>query len=466
MKDLFVSKLPFIPPEKVFAFLKKKDHFIWLDSCMELKNRFSVMAFEPFLIFSSKKKKISLHENGSEKLFEAEPLVVLEELLSRYMIPRTSFFSPGALGYFAYDLGWQLEKLPDAAADDLSLPDIYLGFYQSVILFDHGAKNIQVISANTGGLKKKDFENSCQKTADMLNKIGSMHQPGIGNSSLRIDKITSNMGYPEYVKGVEKIRDYITEGDVYQVNFARRIEAEGVFPGDEIYLKLRSVNPTSFSAFFDAGNFQILSNSPELFVKKSGSRITTVPMKGTRPRGKNRKEDALLRKELLLSEKEKAELVMIVDLERNDIGRVCRFGSVRVKNLRRMEKYETVFQTTSAIEGCLREEVSQAGLLRATFPGGSVTGAPKIRAMEIIEELEPCKRAFYTGSMGYVGFNGDMELNLLIRTILLKDSRLYYPAGGGIVWDSVPDEEFRETQAKAEALFLTLGAGHENILSL
>ena len=186
----------------------------------------------------------------------------------------------------------------------------------------------------------------------------------------------------------------------------------------------------------------------------------TKPMKGTRPRGKTPKRDAAYRRELLASEKDRAELVMIVDLERNDIGRVCRYGSVKVKKLRQMESYRTVFQTTSVIEGVLRDGITSVDLLRASFPGGSITGAPKIRAMEIIEELEPHKRAFYTGSMGYIGFNGNMEMNIMIRTILLKDSRLYYPVGGGVVWDSTPEGEYEETITKAGALFLTLGCGN------
>jgi len=463
MKSLSVLKLPFVLPEKVFHLLKEKPYFIWLDSRTAKNSRYSLMACEPFLVFRSKGKKVSLTENKTSKIIAGEPLEILGELLDRYEMPNTSFFAPGALGCFSYDLGRQIEKIPDTASDNLNMPDICLGFYDTVLLFDRREKNIRLISADISGMKDRKPGISIKNIANALNHAENPRKEK--KDFFRIDKISSNISCGEYLQAVRKVKNHIARGDVYQINFSRRIEADGIFPADSLYLKIRDINPTSFSGFFDAGDFRILSNSPELFVKKNGSRISTLPMKGTRPRGKNRKEDAFYRNELILSEKDKAELVMIVDLERNDLGKVCRYGSVRVRKLRNLEIYRTILQTTALVEGEIREGLGQIDLLKAVFPGGSITGAPKIRAMEIIEELEPCKRAFYTGSMGYLGFNGNMELNILIRTILLKNSRLYYPVGGGIVWDSVPEDEYEETQTKAKALFMTLGYENEKFLS-
>lgn len=453
--NLFTEKLPFLPPEKLFLALKDKQYFIWLDTALKnIENRWSVIAFEPFMIFKSKRGRIIIEEKTSIKNYSGNPLEYLDELLKRYNLTSKTFFSPGALGYFSYDIGWLIENLPDIASDDLDIPDICLGFYDTVVVIDLKERSISIISLDKNSLtEKKNLIKNISETP-----LESETKP------IEIKKVLSNMSYNQYIEAIKKIKEYIAKGDVYQINFAQRIEAEGIFPPDTVYTKIRKVNPTSFSGYFNGGDFYLLSNSPELFLKKEGMTIYTKPMKGTRPRGKNREEDEIYRKELINSIKEKAELLMIVDMERNDLGKVCRYGSVKVQRLREIERYKTVFQATSLIEGKIRKDKGVIDLLRASFPGGSITGAPKVRAMEIIEELEPHKRAFYTGSMGYIGFNGNMELNILIRTILLKGSKLYYPVGGGIVWDSKPSAEYQETLTKAKALFLTLGGTCEKFL--
>jgi len=463
MRKFIAEKIPFVPPENLFRLLREKKYFVWLDTCLHNRTeKYSVIAFEPFIVFRSKGRNIHITGEHSKKSFCGNPLESLDNLLAEYSISCPYFFSPGALGYFSYDLAWQIEKLPDTGKDDLNLPDICLGFYDTILLIDHTEKSIQVVSANLTGEKEKSFNLAFRKKIDLLKGLLSCRMKATISGKREevpadISKISSNITYNQYLRSIEKIRDYIARGDVYQINFAQRLEAEGKFSPERVYLKLRKVNPTLFSGYFNTGDFLLLSNSPEIFLKKEGKRVMTVPMKGTMPRGKNKKQDSAYRRKLLDSEKDKAELVMIVDLERNDLGRVCRYGTVRVKTLRRVESYKTVFQTTSVIEGILKDGVTPVVLLKATFPGGSITGAPKIRSMEIIEELEPNKRAFYTGSMGYIGFNGNLELNILIRTILLQKDRLYYPVGGGIVWDSLPDAEYEETMTKAKALFLTLG---------
>ncbi|MDD3725742.1 MAG: aminodeoxychorismate synthase component I [Candidatus Ratteibacteria bacterium] len=455
--NLFIERYPFISPEKLFFTLKDRKFFIWLDTPLKNKdNRYSVIAFEPFLIFKSKRDRMTIQTEGSKKTYSGSPLDYLDELLKRYHLPFKNFFSPGAFGYFSYDLGWQIEKLPDIAIDDMDIPDICLGFYDTVYVIDHKERCLYLISA---GITKATF-NEKKKLIKSISSLSSHQEDG----PVQIKNISSNMSYRQYIKTVEKVKDHIARGDVYQINFAQRLEAEGIFSPETIYTRIRKVNPTSFSGYFNTGDFYLLSNSPELFIKKEGEKVFTKPMKGTRPRGRTKEEDERYRKELLKSLKDKAELLMIVDMERNDLGKVCKYGSVKVSRLRQIERYMTVLQATSLIEGQVKEGIDFVDLLKATFPGGSITGAPKVRAMEIIEELEPHKRAFYTGSMGYIGFNGDVELNILIRTILLKGNKLYYPVGGGIVWDSNPDAEYEETLTKAQALFLTLGGSYETPL--
>lgn len=242
------------------------------------------------------------------------------------------------------------------------------------------------------------------------------------------------------------------------MNLSQEFNAKTDLSAFQIYKRLRSLSPSYFSAYLDCQDYQILSSSPESFLRLDGNIATTRPMKGTRPRSKNKLKDRKLKKDLLESAKDKAELIMIVDLERNDLGRVCSYDSIEVKALRQLEGYSTVFQTTATVSGRLHKNKDRIDLIRACFPGGSITGCPKIRAMEIIEELEPSRRSIYTGSLGYLSFSGTMELNILIRTILKKGDELYFSVGGGIVADSVPEEEYQETLVKAKAMKSAINA--------
>ncbi|HDN97759.1 MAG TPA: aminodeoxychorismate synthase component I [bacterium] len=459
---IFSKKLPYICPASIFKILNCERYFCFLDSCKRIKGSYSVMGLKPFLIFTSKRKDISVWEFGDVKRFSGDPLIILDKFLKKYSYISSPFFSPGGLGYFSYDLAWEIERLPDISKDDLNIPDIFLCFYEFFLIFDHGEKKTVLAGININeneSVYRKKFNSFYKYIKTLFENAGKYKERK--DTPVEIKGISSNMRVSRYIESIKKIKEYIRNGDVYQINFSQRIEADGKFCPENIYLKIRNVNPTSFSGYFNAGDFKILSNSPELFIKKTGRAVITRPMKGTRPRGRTKTDDIIYKSELLKSEKDKAELVMIVDLERNDLGKICEFGSVKVKKLRILEKYRTVYQTTSLIEGTLKEGVDTVDLLKATFPGGSITGAPKVRAMEIIEELEPTKRSFYTGSFGYVGLNGCMELNIMIRTILLKGQKLYYPVGGGIVWDSIPEKEYEETITKAKAFFLTLGFENE-----
>ncbi|MBA7687896.1 Aminodeoxychorismate synthase component 1 [subsurface metagenome] len=251
-------------------------------------------------------------------------------------------------------------------------------------------------------------------------------------------------------------REYICAGDIFQANISQRFETDLPIPPYELYRRLRQINPAPFANYFNFEGISVVGASPERFLKVHKDWVETRPIKGTRPRGKTPAQDRALARRLLSSLKDRAENVMIVDLERNDIGRVCRYGTVKVTELAILETYPTVFHLTSTVVGRLSEGKGRIDLLKATFPGGSITGAPKVRAMEIIDELEPTRRSVYTGSLGYLSFGGDMDLNIVIRTILVKEGRVYFQVGGGIVYDSEPEEEYMETLDKARALIQAL----------
>jgi len=268
--------------------------------------------------------------------------------------------------------------------------------------------------------------------------------------------LKSNFSREEYLKAVAVAREYICAGDIFQVNLSQRFAADLSIPPYELYQRLRRINPAPFASYLNFADVVVVGASPERFLKVSGDRVETRPIKGTRPRGKTETEDRALASELLSSVKDRAENVMIVDLERNDIGRVCRYGTVEVTELAILETFPTVFHLTSTVVGRLRPGKGRVDLLKATFPGGSITGAPKVRAMEIIDELEPTRRSVYTGSIGYLSFAGGMDLNIVIRTIIVKNGKAYFQVGGGIVYDSEPEAEYQETLDKGKALVQAL----------
>jgi para-aminobenzoate synthetase component 1 len=268
--------------------------------------------------------------------------------------------------------------------------------------------------------------------------------------------LKSNFTPEEYIKAVDRVREYIAAGDVFQVNLSQRFEADLKIPPYELYKRLRMVNPAPFASYLNFQGVTIVSASPERFLKVQGDLVETRPIKGTRPRGKDPVEDERLAQELTHSTKDRAENVMIVDLERNDLGRVCRYGTVKVAELAILETFPTVFHLTSTVLGRLRRGKGNIDLLKATFPGGSITGAPKVRAMEIIDELEPTKRSVYTGSIGYLSFNGNLDINIVIRTFLIKEGKAYFQVGGGIIYDSDSEAEYMETLDKARALIRAL----------
>jgi para-aminobenzoate synthetase component 1 len=443
-----------VEPWLVFEVLKHERNCFFLDSSLNsnyAQGRYSFLGIDPFFTLKTKNE---------------DPFEKIREILGKYRIsgarPKLPF-SGGAVGYLAYDLGLILEKkISSKTKVDLGIPDCFFGFYNSIVIIDHIKNLLYIFSIGfpekSSCLAKLLAESNFKKIYQLLSKIGlAKNYKKTHGSKVALPQLNSNFTREEYLSAIKKAKEYIKEGDIYQVNLSQMFNAKSPLSGHDIYQRLRKISPSYFSAYLDLGGFQILSSSPERFLKLEGERVVTCPMKGTRPRSKNRLNDRKLKKELLESAKDKAELLMIVDLERNDLGRVCSYDSIRVETLRQLEEYSTVFQTTACVQGRLHKNKDRMDLLRACFPGGSITGCPKIRAMEIIDELEPARRLVYTGSLGYLSFCGSMDFNILIRTILKKDNKLYFSVGGGIVADSKPEEEYQETLVKARGMIEAIG---------
>ncbi|WIF94157.1 aminodeoxychorismate synthase component I [Caminicella sporogenes] len=439
----------------IYSIFKDKSYSFFLDSGMDYEKlgQYSFIGFDPFLVFKSKSDDIQIIKKDKTINIKGNPLEKLKELLTEYKIDYNTDlpFVGGAVGYFSYDLCHHIEKLPRTAVDDIKIPDCFLGFYDGVVIIDH--KNNRVYIASLG------IKDDANKVVDeIFQKIENGKVVDFELKSSKEKKFISNFTRDDYIKAVNKIKDYIRAGDIYQANFTQRFECELDMTPYELYAKLRNINPAPFASFIDFGEGYIVSSSPERFIKIKDRIIETRPIKGTRPRGKTTEEDKRNREELLSSEKDKAELLMIVDLERNDLGKISKTGTVKVTELFHLEEYATVYHLVSTIIGEMKKDSDIIDVLKATFPGGSITGAPKIRAMEIIDELEPTQRNVYTGSIGYIGFNGDADLNIVIRTIVCKDNKAYFQVGGGIVWDSDPELEYEESLHKAKALMRALNS--------
>ncbi len=433
--------------------------------------RLSFVGAEPFLTLVTRGREAYIYEEGRTRIVEGDPLTVLQSLLNKCRVEAPEGlpgFPGGAVGYLSYDLGRRIERLPEQAADDLALPEIWLGFYDVVLALEHTSGDAALVVAPLPGREAEAMARA-RRWAKALKEAPVPGAGGGGQGvvaqapSLAAGPVRSCFTREGYIAAVERALEYIAAGDIFQVNLSQRFACPSRGTGWDLYRRLRSVNPAPFSAFLEMGSWQVVSGSPERFLTVRGRTIETRPIKGTRPRGQTPEEDRANAQELLSSEKDAAELVMIVDLQRNDIGRVCEYGSVRVPDLRRLEGTPNVWHTVATVEGRLRPDATVARILRATFPGGSITGAPKVRAMEIIEELEPVRRGVYTGAIGYIGFDGSLDLNIAIRTAVVKDGMVYFHAGGGIVADSDPEAEYAETLAKGSGLARALGVSLDDL---
>jgi para-aminobenzoate synthetase component 1 len=451
---------------QAFALFKDEPYAFFLDSGMDPQRlgRYSFIGGGPFLVITSRGRQITVDFQGRKETIESNPFDVLDAWLRRYRLDSSLLpvpFAGGAVGYLGYDLCHFIERLPGRAAADIDLPECYFAFYDAVLAYDHLDDRVYVIST---GFPEETEERRLQNARERLSEVKQRFiRPALSNSTEALPpvapalRLRSNFTRDAYIRAVVRAREYICAGDIFQVNLSQRFEAELSVSPYELHRRIRGINPAPFGAYLDMGGGRaVVCASPERFLKLSGDMVETRPIKGTRPRGKNPRQDAALAKELVDSIKDRAENVMIVDLERNDLGRVCRYGSVRVTELAILETFPTVFHLTSTVVGQLTPDKTGIDLLKASFPGGSITGAPKVRSMEIIDELEPTRRSVYTGALGYLGFNGDLDLNIVIRTFLISGRKVYFQVGGGIVYDSEPAAEYQETLDKAKALFMAL----------
>lgn len=427
--------------------------------------RYNILGIKPWLTLSASASTVSITREDTSLTVRADPLEVVERLLERYRLSPEEEplpISAGLLGYLSYDLKDCLEELPRTVEDDLGLPHLYMVAPSILLIEDRVEKRVSIhLPAYEG------------EPEDVLERLAAferaLSQPRVVRStSLSAGPLRSGFTRPEYLEAVGSIRDYIARGHVYQVNMSQRFQS--TFEGDPFALfeRLYARNPAPFFAYVNAGDHQIVSTSPERFIKQNGNVVETRPIKGTRPRGKTPEEDLRMREDLTSSKKDDAELSMIVDLMRNDIGKVCRPGSVKVTEHKRLEGYQNVYHLVSIVHGELDEGKNAVDLLRATFPGGSITGCPKIRAMEVIDELEPVRRHVYTGSIGYLSFHQSMDLSIAIRTATITDGKFIFSVGGGVVYDSEAGNEYEETLHKGRTLMTAFDRAepHESVAAV
>jgi len=430
----------------------------------------------PIVALWSRARRVEVGYSGEVRVLDADPWDVLRDLLAQspaQSLPGLPPFQGGAIGCFGYDLGRHVERLPVYAQDDLAPPEAAVGIYDWVLSHDHRSGVSRLVCTETpwsaGGASDERFERL--RTLISGRSDPPYDDPASANSSrangdvnLRTPRLRfrSNRSRSEYEAAVRRVKEHIAAGDCYQVNLSHRLETP--WQGDPwtLYEQLRAASPVPYAAYMDLGCTRVLSASPERFLRLAGRTVDARPIKGTRPRSADPEEDRALAAALFASPKDRAENLMIVDLLRNDLGRVCVPGSVTVPGLFKIEQYSNVWQMVSTVAGRLRNELGAVDLLRSAFPGGSVTGAPKIRAMEIIEELEPVRRGPYCGSIAYIGFGGDMDSSIVIRTLIHSAGNLYLQVGGGVVADSDPADEYEETLAKARAALNALDAEFED----
>ena len=438
-----------------FESLAESSWAVYLDSGYPLSGagRYDVLAADPSVTLVTRGALTEIRTAGQVQLSPEDPFALLREQLGEPIASLSGLpFCGGAIGWLAYDLGRRIEQLPAPAKDDEQVPDMAVGIYDWALVLDHLEGKAWLASPGRDPRTRERW--------DGLVSLFRDQRPALAHSPLRVlSPPHSNMTWVQYGRAFDRVKSYLLEGDCYQVNLAQRFSAR--VSGDSFcgYKALRQLNPAPFSAYLRTPFAEVLSSSPERFLAVRDGQVETKPIKGTRPRGTTPEADVSLRHELAASAKDRAENLMIVDLLRNDLGRVCSPGSVRAPRLFDVESYATVHHMVSTVSGRLAPGEDAVSLLRACFPGGSVTGAPKIRAMEIIEELEPHRRGIYCGAIGYLGFDGAMDTNIAIRTLVRSGGALSFWAGGGIVHDSRVDAEYRETFDKAAALLRLLEEG-------
>ncbi len=458
------------PPTVFHRIREGKDSFL-LESVKGTKRigRYSIIGTHPFCVFASKGSEIRIREGIYERKIAGNPFAELKRLMGETPVARVEeapFFTGGAVGLIGYDAVHFFEELPRTAVDDLEIPDLCFLFVDTLVIFDHVEKEVILVhipllrhAPSETSACLRAYEEGVKRLKELYRRIMAGEElPSLkGQRPFRSFPVVPNMAKEDYMEMVRRAKAYIKAGDIFQANLSQRLTAEiGDLDSFHLYRVLREINPSPFAAYLDFQDFQIVSSSPERLMLLKEGVVETRPIAGTRPRGKDLAGDQAMSAELIANEKERAEHIMLIDLERNDIGRVCDYGSVRVDELMVLEEYSHVIHIVSNVRGNLHAGKDLFDLIRATFPGGTITGVPKVRCMEIIDELEPVRRGPYTGSIGWLGFNGDMDLNIIIRTFVIQNGRAHVQVGAGIVADSDPEREYYETLHKANALLQTL----------
>jgi para-aminobenzoate synthetase component 1 len=455
-----IHEIAFDDPLSLFALFAKEHGAIFLDSAEQRKacGRYSFIAVDPYLTLKSKNAVMQLGDQTAT----GDPFAVLQAEMQRFpltKIPDMPPFQGGVAGYFGYDAGQHLESLP-VVFDDMGFADLFVGFYDLVIAFDHDTRRAWIFSS--GYPLQQSHARTLRAEARLQWLLAKLHTvtalPPVSLVGCMDAEIHSNFTAETYQNTVKKVIEYILAGDIFEANISQRFNAslpENLSPFD-LYRRLRLINPAPFAAYVCMDDTVLASASPERFLKLTDRQVEARPIKGTRRRGTTEAEDKQLAADLIASAKDQAENVMIVDLLRNDLSRVCRDHSVQVAQLCALESYASVHHLVSVVSGELHAHLQALDLFCASFPGGSITGAPKVRAMEIIAEVEPTARGPYCGSVGYIAFDGDMDCSITIRTFAIKNRSVTFQAGGAIVADSDPREEYEETKIKARALRLAL----------
>jgi anthranilate synthase component 1 len=435
--------------------------------------RFSFLGSGAEMVIKAKGCSVEMKRNGSSQQVELSPsgprdvLDVLKREFGRVSYvadPNLPRFCGGAVGFIGYDTVRFFEDLPEHATDDLNLPDTLLIFTDTLLIFDHVRHRIRIVcNARIEDDPDKAYDEATRKIDEVLARLRQPLKFEEKNGGATAPEVRSNFSQEGFEDAVLKCKEYIAAGDVIQVVLSQRFETKVTADPFDVYRALRSLNPSPYMYYLAFGDIKLIGSSPEILVTEEQGSVTVRPIAGTRPRGATPDEDAALEKELLADQKERAEHIMLVDLGRNDIGRVCRYGSVEVDELMTIERYSHVMHIVSNVKGRLAVDKDQFDLLRATFPAGTVSGAPKIRAMEIIEELEPTRRGPYAGAIGYFSYSGDMDTCITIRTIVIHNGTAYIQAGAGLVADSDPTREYQETQNKSRAMINAISAAEAGL---
>jgi anthranilate synthase component 1 len=424
--------------------------------------RYTFVGANPSEVFRSRGRECSLESNGKRIQLEGNPVEHLRRLTRRHHPVRVPGLPPliaGAIGYFAYDMVRLVERIPATGRDDMDLDDCVMMFYLGLVAFDHVQHRVWIIrnvfTEGLGNLREK-YDAAVKEIRHTRRMLDQPLPPQRHAPRAKPLRVRSNMSKSRFTAAVRKTKAYIRAGDAFQIVLSQRLEARTAADPFEIYRALRVVNPSPYLYFLKLDDVSVVGSSPEMLVKVQGRDANYHPLAGTRPRGRDEREDRQLEAELLADPKERAEHVMLVDLGRNDLGRVCEYGSVKPERLMFVERYSHVMHIASSLHGRLREDVDCFDALMACFPAGTLSGAPKVRAMEIIDELEPTRRGIYGGAILYLDFSGNLDSCIGLRTLVAKGGSVYVQAGAGIVADSVPQTEYQETLNKARALIRAL----------